>query len=96
MNRKIPVIPIALALALAVAAGIAARALHRAAGYQARLREVYDGAVLSALRQMEDMELALSKALLSEAGAEARYLGRPRCSAACRCCPCPIRPRKAR
>ena len=82
MNRKIPVIPIALALALAVAAGIAARALHRAAGYQARLREVYDGAVLSALRQMEDMELALSKALLSEAGAEARYLGQVSAGAA--------------
>ena len=57
------------------ASGMAVRSTLRAEGYASRLREVYDGAVLSALRQMEDMQLALSKALLSgEESAEAQYL----------------------
>ena len=65
----------ALLFALAAATGIGVRSMLRAEKYEARLREVYDGAVLSALRQMEDMQLSLSKALLSgEAGAEAQYL----------------------
>ncbi len=68
---------VVLLIALGAASGIAVRSMLRAERYEARLREVYDGAVLSALRQMEDMELALSKALLSgEGGAEAEYLNR--------------------
>ena len=74
MKRKFPLIPVALAVGLALTAGIAARTVIRAEGLEARLREVYDGAVLSALRQLEDMELNIGKALLSEAGAESQYL----------------------
>ena len=65
----------ALLLALAAVSGLAFRFKGERDGYAARLREVYDGTVLSALRQMEDMELALGKALLSQAdGAENQYL----------------------
>ena len=64
-----------LAIALFFAAGAAVRSSWEARRVQARLQEVYDGAVLSALRQMEDMQLALNKALLSpEQGAESQYL----------------------
>ncbi|MBR5111268.1 MAG: germination protein YpeB [Clostridia bacterium] len=69
-----PIIAAALLLA-AVATLVTLRVSNRAEQLEARLREVYDGAVLSALRQTEDMQLALSKALLSgERGAEAQYL----------------------
>lgn len=72
-----------LAVALALAAGAFTRTAVRAKQYEARLREVYDGAVLSALRQMEDMQLSLSKALLSrDDGAESQYLGRVSAGAA--------------
>ena len=74
---------IALTAALAAAAGLALRFRFQALGYEARLREVYDGAVLSALRQMEDMQLSLSKALLTrETGAEAQYLNQVSAGAA--------------
>ena len=67
----------ALAVALAVTAGIAAAESRRAGQYAQRLRETYQGAVLSALRQMEDVDLSLDKALLSgEQGAQDRYLAR--------------------
>ena len=70
----LPIIAAALLLA-AVATFMTLRASTRAGQLEARLREVYDGAVLSALRQTEDMQLSLSKALLSgERGAEAQYL----------------------
>lgn len=63
------------ALAFLAVCGAAARANADANQAKARLRETYNGAVLSALRQMEDMELSLSKALLSqETGETARYL----------------------
>ena len=75
MRKKIWIGAAALMMALAAAAGMAVKSMLRAEGYAARLREVYDGAVLSALRQMEDMQLALSKALLSgEERAQAQYL----------------------
>ena len=65
----------ALLLALSAVSGLAFRFKTERDGYAARLREIYEGAVLSALRQMEDMQLSLSKALLSqEDGAENRYL----------------------
>ena len=74
MKKKFPLIPVVLAVGLALTAGIAARGAIRADKLKARLREVYDGAVLSALRQLEDMELNIEKALLSETGAENQYL----------------------
>ncbi|MBR1586107.1 MAG: germination protein YpeB [Clostridia bacterium] len=64
-----------LAVALAVTAGIAVHAIQAKEQVSARLNEVYQGAVLSALRQMEDIDLALSKALLSgDQAAVDRYL----------------------
>ena len=76
----------ALALGLVVLAavgGVAVRSLLGSEKYQARLREIYDGAVLSALRQMEDVELMLNKALLSgDPAALRRYLGRAGAGAA--------------
>ena len=73
----------ALLLALAAVSGLAFRFKNERDGYAARLREIYDGAVLSALRQMEDMQLSLSKALLSqEDGAENRYLNQVSAGAA--------------
>ena len=73
----------ALLLALAAVSGLAFRFKSERDGYAARLREVYDGAVLSALRQMEHMELALGKALLSqEDGAENQYLNQVSAGAA--------------
>ena len=73
--KKLPWIPLVLAVALAVSSGIAAVQIRRAESYRTALREISQGAVLSALRQMEDMDLALHKALLSaEPGEEKRYL----------------------
>ena len=73
----------ALLLALAAVSGLAFRFKGERDGYAARLRVVYDGTVLSALRQMEDMELALGKALLSQAdGAENQYLNQVSAGAA--------------
>ena len=73
----------ALLLTLAAALGLAFRFKSERDVCAARLREVYDGAVLSALRQMEDMQLALGKALLSqEEGAEAQYLNQVSAGAA--------------
>lgn len=75
MKKRAWMILIASLVILAVSAGVTARVSARAGRLEARLREVYDGAVLSALRQMEDMQLALGKALLSsDRGAEAQYL----------------------
>ena len=81
-KKRFPLLLTSLAVALAIASGAAARSMHRAEQYEARLREVYDGAVLSALRQMEDMQLALSKALLSGGGAQAQYLSQVSAGAA--------------
>ena len=81
--KRFPLTVFVLLLAFAAVSGLAFRFKNEADGYAARLREVYDGAVLSALRQMEDMELALSKALLSqEDGAEAQYLNQVSAGAA--------------
>ena len=83
MRKRNKVVLFALLLALGAVSGLALRFREEADGYAARLREVYDGAVLSALRQMEDMQLALSKALLSqENGAEAQYLNQVSAGAA--------------
>lgn len=83
MKRKFPTALVALAMALAAVSGTAARAMLQSEGYKARLREVYDGAVLSALTEMEEVELSLRKALLSaDAGAGSRYLGRAGAGAA--------------
>ena len=66
-----------LAAALAAAAGIAVRSTSRAESAERRLKEMYSGAVLSALRQTEDLELSLEKALLSDdQEARDRYLSR--------------------
>ena len=83
MKRKFPIWAAALSIALAVASGLAVRSMIRADRFEARLKEIYDGAVLSALRQMEDMQLSLSKALLSsEGGASAQYLSQVSAGAA--------------
>ena len=75
MKRNMLIVLIASMIILAVAAGVTAQVSARAERLEARLREVYEGAVLSALRQMEDMQVALSKALLSsDRGAKAQYL----------------------
>ena len=67
----------ALSIALAAAAGVAIRTAYRAKEAESRLREMYGGAVLSALRQTEDIELSLEKALLSDdQEARDRYLAR--------------------
>lgn len=64
-----------LLAALAAACTAAVVYANRAEAGQAQLREIYTGAVLSALRQTEDMQLSLSKALLSaDTGESARYL----------------------
>lgn len=63
---------LALAVLLAGAVAFGAAETVRANRLEARLREVYDGAVLSALRQMEDMQLSLNKALLSGDETECR------------------------
>ncbi len=73
----------ALLLALASVSGLAFRFKGERDQCAARLREIYDGTVLSALRQMEDMQLSLSKALLSqEDGAENQYLNQVSAGAA--------------
>lgn len=83
MKKKITIGAALALLVLAAACGAAVRGAKRAESLEARLREVYDGAVLSALRQMEDMQLALGKALLSaDSGAEARYLNQVSAGAA--------------
>ena len=82
-KRRYPLGVFALLLALAAVSGLAFRFKSERDECAARLREVYDGAVLSALRQMEDMQLALSKALLSqEDGAENQYLNQVSAGAA--------------
>ncbi|NLD83831.1 MAG: hypothetical protein GX637_06650 [Clostridiales bacterium] len=73
--KRMRVLALVLAAALAAASGLAVLARRRAERLEGRLREVYQGAVLSALRQMEDIGLSLDKALLSgESGAADRYL----------------------
>ena len=75
MKRSMLIVLIVSMVILAISAGVTAWVSARAERLEARLREVYEGAVLSALRQMEDMQVALSKALLSsDHGAEAQYL----------------------
>ena len=75
MKRNMLIVLIASMVILAVSTGVTARVSARAERLEARLREIYEGAVLSALRQMEDMQVALGKALLSsDRGAEAQYL----------------------
>lgn len=72
-----------VAVLLAGAVGAAVRTARQSGALTARLREIYDGAVLSALRQMEDVELMLNKALLSgDPAALRRYLGRAGAGAA--------------
>lgn len=72
-----------LALCMGLAAALSASLIFGAYNlwqrkeYAARLREMYDGAVLSALRQMEDMQLSIDKALISsDAGEMGIYLSR--------------------
>ena len=74
MKKKFPLILLSLALAFALAAGISTAAIIQGERYKARLQEIYEGAILAALRQMEDMELALSKSVLSGAQAADQYL----------------------
>lgn len=75
MQKKYWMLVALLVLALSVAAGIGVAEANRASRMEARLHEVYDGALLSALRQMEDMQLMLSKALLSaDTGESMQYL----------------------
>ena len=82
-KRIFPIALLVLLLGLSAVSGVAVRAIHRSERSEARLREIYDGAILSALRQMEDMELALNKALLSsQQGPEAQYLNQVSAGAA--------------
>lgn len=82
-KKKLTISLIALLGVLAVAVGAAVRVAARADRLEARLREVYDGAVLSALRQMEDMQTALGKAVVTQdRGAEAQYLNQVSAGAA--------------
>lgn len=75
MKKSILYTGIALLLALAAVSGVAVVSSIRARDYKTQLQEIYAGAVLSALRQTEDMQLSLSKALLSsDTGESARYL----------------------
>ncbi len=65
--RKKYLLPAAILSVLLVAAGaLAAAGWQEAAERKMRLREIYEGAVLSALRQTEDMRLCLQKAVLSQ------------------------------
>ena len=83
MKRKTTFALLALSVALIAASGLAVRFKMQGDRYVSRLREVYDGAVLSALRQMEDVQLSLSKALLTEEpGAAAQYLSQVSAGAA--------------
>ncbi|MBQ7655267.1 MAG: germination protein YpeB [Clostridia bacterium] len=83
MKKTKSLLTVAAVLLFAAAAMMAVRFSNRAERLEARLREVYDGAVLSSLRQMEDMQVALSKALLSsDRGAEAQYLNQVSAGAA--------------
>ena len=82
-HRRFSLFFLAGALLLALALGVTAHALTRAQRFQARLKEVYDGAALSTLRQLEDMQLSLTKALLSgQSGPEAQYLNQVSAGAA--------------
>lgn len=74
-RKKIVALGAAFALLLALAVGYGLGAERRARAAQQRLGEIYQGAVLSAMRQMDEMELLLSKALLSEEASQcAQYL----------------------
>lgn len=76
-KKRLQALAAVLAAALALTAGTAVRAMRRAEEANQRLNETYRGAVLSALRQMEDIDLSLTKALLSSnQGAQDRYLAR--------------------
>lgn len=76
MKKKPFLLPAAaFSLALLIALGFGIHAHREKKAYQARLEQVYEGAVLSALRQMEDMQLSIYKALLSQdGGRQGRYL----------------------
>ncbi|MBE5781692.1 MAG: hypothetical protein E7329_00085 [Clostridiales bacterium] len=74
MKKNFSVILLSLALAFALAAGISTAAIIQGERYKARLQEIYDGAILAALRQMEDMELAINKSILSSDQAAHQYL----------------------
>ena len=54
-----------MAAGLALAVGFGVSTYLRTNDYETRLNQVYEGAVLSALRQTEDVQLSMSKALLS-------------------------------
>lgn len=64
-KRRFPALTVILSIALAISLGFSGFTYVRARDYEARLREIYEGAVLSAQRQMEDMQLSLMKAMLS-------------------------------
>ncbi len=82
-KKKIAALGAGLALLLALTAAYGLGAERRARAAQEKLGEIYEGAVLSAMRQMDDMELLLSKALLSEdAGQCAQYLSQVSAGAA--------------
>ena len=82
MRKKGAAIALGAVLLLA-AAGAAVRGARQSGALTARLRQIYDGAVLSALRQTEDVGLMLNKALLSgDPAALRRYLGRAGAGAA--------------
>lgn len=73
--KQYKVLAAALAIGLALCAGVAARAMHREGQARAQMEQLCRGAVLSAMRQTEDMSVSLSKAILSaEGGNTNRYL----------------------
>ena len=65
MRKKYLLLSMVLVFALTVTGALALAGWEQAGIRKARLQEIYQGAVLSALRQMEDMQLSLEKALLS-------------------------------
>ncbi len=75
MRKKYLLLSMVLVLALTVTGALALAGWNQAQGQKARLHEIYQGALLSALRQMEDMQLSLEKALLTGSSAHcAAYL----------------------
>ena len=76
-HRSFPYLTAALSLCLALALAWGGYCWEKARLQQARLQEIYTGALLSAKGQMEDIRLALMKSMISQDGAAAQqYLNR--------------------
>ena len=65
MRKRLWTIITALSICLIAATAYAVDQANAAASYRARLREAYDGALMTSLTRIEDMQVKLSKALLA-------------------------------